>query len=71
MKFLRILPHRPVDDLEAEVAFYCALGLHVYLRFDGFISVRPTMERWCISVFAGPRRILSPRASNGSLKSTT
>lgn len=39
MKYLRILPHLPVGDLEAEVAFYVTIGLHVYLRFDDFTSV--------------------------------
>jgi len=39
MKFLRILPHLPVDDLPAEVTFYRLLGLEIFHRRHNFTSV--------------------------------
>lgn len=39
VEFLRMLPHLPVTDLDAEVSFYRLLGFVVYLRSEGFTSV--------------------------------
>ena len=40
MEYLRILPHLPVKDVAAEVAFYRKLGLTIFQQLKGFTSVQ-------------------------------
>lgn len=39
MKFLRMLPHLPVWDVDAEVLFYRAFGFQTYNKREGFTSI--------------------------------